>query len=113
MKRTCCVVTLVTLFFVFDSRIAAAADLENVERKLTAEPSYLSDSPKYCLLVFGSELKTHGSGRQKTANFGHLVTAVLWWSWSVGIARSRSARKCFFAETVSFEFLSGVGSRFV
>jgi hypothetical protein len=36
---------------------AAAADLTKIERKLAREPVYQARSPKYCLLVFGLDMK--------------------------------------------------------
>src|SRR5262245_47701417 len=35
-----------------------AVDLTKIERTIAKEPQYQSKSPKYCLLVFGSEAKT-------------------------------------------------------
>lgn len=35
-----------------------AADLTKVDRSLAKEPAYRSQTPKYCLLVFGAEAKT-------------------------------------------------------
>ena len=35
------------------------ADLAKIERSIAREPAYQSRTPKYCLLVFGPEAKTH------------------------------------------------------
>jgi hypothetical protein len=37
---------------------AAAADLKKIDRTIAKEPAYQTRSPKYCLLVLGSEAKT-------------------------------------------------------
>src|SRR5581483_5028190 len=36
-----------------------AADLTKIERAIRKEPVYQSKTPRYCLLVFGPEAKTH------------------------------------------------------
>ena len=38
---------------------ATAADLTRIDRYLAREPSYQTNLPKYCLLVFGREAGTH------------------------------------------------------
>lgn len=38
--------------------LAAAADLTKINRKLGKEPTYATKQPRYCLLVFGPEVKT-------------------------------------------------------
>jgi len=38
--------------------LAQAADLAKIERKIAKEPAYQTNTPKYCLLVFGLEVKT-------------------------------------------------------
>jgi hypothetical protein len=40
------------------SAVAAAADLTKIDRTIAKEPAYHS-TPRYCLLVFGPEAKTH------------------------------------------------------
>ena len=39
--------------------LAQAADLAKIERKIAKEPVYQTKTPKYCLLVFGLDAKTH------------------------------------------------------
>src|SRR6266566_2992050 len=38
--------------------LAQAADLAKIERKIAKEPTYQTQTPKYCLLVFGLDAKT-------------------------------------------------------
>src|SRR5215217_3380411 len=38
---------------------ASAADLSKIDRSLKDEPTYHTDSPKHCLLVFGQDARTH------------------------------------------------------
>jgi hypothetical protein len=38
---------------------ASAADLDKIDRTLTDEPKYVTATPRYCLLAFGPEAKTH------------------------------------------------------
>jgi hypothetical protein len=38
---------------------ASAADLSKIDRSLKDEPKYHTKAPKYCLLVFGPEARTH------------------------------------------------------
>ena len=38
---------------------ASAADLTKIDRTLKDEPKYTTPTPKYCLLAFGPEAKTH------------------------------------------------------
>jgi hypothetical protein len=47
------------LFLLAAMTPASAADLTKIDRTLKHEPTYRSSSPKYCLLVFGPEAKTH------------------------------------------------------
>jgi len=38
---------------------ASAIDLSTIDRTIPKQPTYQSKSPKYCLLVFGPQAKTH------------------------------------------------------
>ena len=38
---------------------ARATDLTQIDRRVAREPAYTTSSPRYCLLVFGPEAKTH------------------------------------------------------
>src|SRR5882762_11316605 len=39
--------------------LAQAGGLAKIERKIAKEPTYQTKTPKYCLLVFGLDAKTH------------------------------------------------------
>jgi hypothetical protein len=39
--------------------LVQAEDLAKIERKIAKEPAYQTKTPKYCLLVFGLDAKTH------------------------------------------------------
>jgi hypothetical protein len=51
-------VSLCWLIFATVSTAFAAVDLKSIDRKIAREPEYHSQ-PRYCLLVFGPEAKTH------------------------------------------------------
>ncbi len=46
------------LALIFPAWTAHATDLTKIERTIRKEPAYQTKTPKYCLLVFGTEAKT-------------------------------------------------------
>ena len=56
MKTTSFILVTAALLLVATS--ARAADLTKLHRTIAHEPAYVSQHPKYCLLVFGPEAKT-------------------------------------------------------
>jgi hypothetical protein len=56
MARQLFLVCLASLFGGFLSP-APAADLTNIDRSISKEPTYQTKAPKYCLLVFGLDAK--------------------------------------------------------
>ncbi|HZV07108.1 MAG TPA: hypothetical protein VE999_18650 [Gemmataceae bacterium] len=48
----------ISMLLALSSTVSAAVDLKILERKIVKEPVYRT-KPKYCLLVFGPEAKTH------------------------------------------------------
>src|SRR5262249_51344279 len=43
----------------FLSAQAPSANLAKIDRTIAKEPAYQTNTPKYCLLVFGPEARTH------------------------------------------------------